>query len=164
MPHLSIRRLALPLVALLLAFTGCRSVKQDITITTVPPGARVFVAGEFIGVSPVKLSLDTKHSHNVRLEREGYQSKIETIHSVPNAAAGNVVRFGLVDRVGGYRQLSPEKLEVELVSNLVPPRRGLDPFGELAERVVQLDTRLAAGEISSEEHRIIQGQLLRFFR
>lgn len=144
--------------------SGCRAVQQEVTIVSNPPGARVVVDGEDVGYTPVAVTLETRQPHSVRLERSGYQTVQQTLHSVPNEEAKNVVRFGLVDDAGGYRQLIPAALKVELTSELVPARQGLDPFAELANRIVQLDLQLSEGRISPEEHRMIQNQLIQFFQ
>lgn len=160
----------LPLSAFLLAgaftslFLGCASVKQDVTITSVPPGARISVDGEDVGVAPVTVSLTTREAHAVSATLPGFRPATRVLHSVPNDASKNFVRFGLVDAAGGYRELDSSSLALELTSDLVPASRGLKPFEELGARIVQADDLLARGQISPETHRLIVAQLLNLFQ
>jgi hypothetical protein len=148
----------------LLSLAGCASVKQDVTITTVPPGARIEVDGQEVGVSPVTVELTTREAHAVTASLPGFHPTNRVLHSVPNDASGNFVRFGLLDAAGGYRELETSSLHLELTSSLVPQTRGIQPFEDLASRIVQADDLLADGRITPEIHRLIVGQLLALYQ
>lgn len=51
-------------------FTGSA---QQVTVSSQPPGARVFVNGGYTGVTPLALLLKTERDHTITLQHEGYQ-------------------------------------------------------------------------------------------
>jgi hypothetical protein len=66
-------RLALALAGLLaLALPAC--VQRSLTVTTDPPGARVFVNGKDRGPSPVTVPYVHEGRFDLRVEAEGYES------------------------------------------------------------------------------------------
>ena len=52
----------------------CGCVERQLTITTTPPGARVWLNDEDIGESPVTASFQWYGDYNVRIEKPGYQT------------------------------------------------------------------------------------------
>jgi hypothetical protein len=71
-------RRAAPLLIALAALTGCAASTAPTTILSSPSGARVFVDGELAGETPLDVELE-KHTHRVRLEKEGYQPTTDHI-------------------------------------------------------------------------------------
>ena len=63
----------------LLALTGC--VERTLTIRTEPPGARVMLNDEEVGVSPVRVSFLWYGDYDILLRKEGYQT-VKTNHIV----------------------------------------------------------------------------------
>ena len=71
----------LPLIACLLALctlTGC--VERWLLIRSDPPGARVFLDGQALGVTPARVSFDHYGTREVYLRHEGYGSLAEDVH------------------------------------------------------------------------------------
>ena len=73
------------LLALAIALSGCASILNDtsppVTITSEPSEADVTVDGHYIGKTPITTELSTKTSHQVRIEKEGYQGRTQFIQS-----------------------------------------------------------------------------------
>ena len=111
-------------IALAAALSGCASVFNDtsppVTITSEPADADVTVDGHYIGKTPITTELSTKTSHQVKIEKEGYQGRTTFIQS--NTGALWVVLdvlFGLVPIVidavtGDWAELETENVNIVL--------------------------------------------------
>ena len=53
------------------ALAGC--VRQTMTVRTNPPGARTFINGTYVGLSPVTTEFDWYTNYSVHVEKPGYQ-------------------------------------------------------------------------------------------
>ena len=142
---------------------GCATVQETVEITSLPPRAEVFIDGTYRGVTPLALELPTLRSHRVELRAPGYRPAVSLIASTPNEKADHTVKFGLLVDAGYYRTLEPNPANFELVSDLVPASKGTDAFAEFGDRALELDKRLARGEIAAAEHARILAQLIVFF-
>lgn len=65
-------------------FTGS---VQPMTVSSQPPGARVFIDGAYTGVTPMTLMLKTERDHTVALQREGYRDTISPVSREFNPVA-----------------------------------------------------------------------------
>ena len=159
--------LSLAAAALVSLFSGCasfdRGVLQEVTILSFPPKASVYINGEAQGVTPIVLSLPRKVSHEVRLEKNGFNSAVKYFAPVPNEKSEDFIRFGLSEDLGYYVDLEPGTLQAELQSGLVPRSTGADPFGKMARQALEADSQLEAGDITPLEHKVIIEQILKFF-
>lgn len=119
---LRIRTLLLALVALT---TGCATLvgggsTQDVSFTSTPPGARVLLDGEEIGMTPVTSTLERKRAVFVQLELDGYETReIAITRSVNGWVWGNLLLGGLIGLAidygtGAWYKLTPEEVEAEL--------------------------------------------------
>ena len=111
-------------IALAAALSGCASVFNDtsppVTITSEPADADVTVDGHYIGKTPITTELSTKTSHQVKIEKDGYQGRTTFIQS--NTGALWVVLdvlFGLVPIIidaatGDWAELETENVNVVL--------------------------------------------------
>lgn len=107
-----------------LVMTGCATVihgtRQDVGISSTPPGAAVTIDNLQSGTTPVFAKLRRKENHVVRISLPGYQSTDFTLtSSVSGWVWGNVAIGGLiglaVDAIsGGMYKLSPEELSAAL--------------------------------------------------
>ncbi len=70
---------AVALLALLAGVGGC--VERTLKISSQPPGARVFVNDEEVGVTPLKFSFTWYGDYDVILRKTGYQT-LKTHHRV----------------------------------------------------------------------------------
>lgn len=66
------RQIAILLVVAGLALPGC--VERTLKITSSPPGARVFVNDEEVGLTPVKFSFVWYGDYDIVLRKPGYQT------------------------------------------------------------------------------------------
>jgi hypothetical protein len=69
---------SLLLVALATLMTGCATLLANkhlqVRISSTPAGARVYVNGDFVGVTPVKLSLKNDNQfYTIEFRKDGYQ-------------------------------------------------------------------------------------------
>ena len=88
------------LIPILLAaffLTSCATIlrkntKQDVTFTTSPPNANVYVNGKMVGNSPVTLALETTESHEIKYELNGYPTKSYNLEGkiLPKYVAGDI--------------------------------------------------------------------------
>lgn len=150
-----------------LLFAGCasfeRGVPQPVVILSFPTEASVYIDGEAAGITPMEIALPRKMSHEIRLEKEGYNTAVKYFAPVPNDKAENFIRFGLQEDLGYYVDLEPGTLKAELKSGLVPTSTGGDPFGRMAQKALEADSQLEAGTITPLEHKLIIEQILEFF-
>jgi hypothetical protein len=156
-----------PILALFVLFAGCTSLDkgrpQQVMIVSFPSEASVYIDGVPAGVTPLKLELRRKLTHEIRLQRAGYNPAVKYFTPVPNDKSKNFVRFGLSIDLGYYVDLEPSTLRAKMKSDLVPNSTGADPFERMAQQALEADSRLEAGEISPLEHKYIIEQIIEFF-
>jgi hypothetical protein len=150
-----------------LFFAGCasfeRGVPQEVTIVSFPTEASVYIDGEARGITPMQIALPRKVTHEIRLEKVGYNAAVKYFAPVPNEKADNFIRFGLSEDLGYYVDLEPGTMKTKMKSDLVPSSTGADPFERMAVQALAADQRLEAGEISPLEHKYIIEQIIEFF-
>lgn len=155
----------LVLSALLLG--GCetfrKGVPQDVVILSFPSDADVYINGEKEGQTPMRIELPRKVTHEIRLEKEGYNSAVKYFSPVPNERSENFVRFGLARDLGYYVDLDPQSMKAKMRSGLVPNSVGSDPFERMARQALEADRKLEKGEITPREHKYIIEQIVEFF-
>jgi len=111
----------------------------------------------------VTIDLPRKVSHEIRLEKFGFNSAVKYFTPVPNDKSKNFVRFGLAQDLGYYHDLEPSVMEAKMKSDLVPLSTGADPFERMAQQALEADRQLEAGEITPLEHKYVIEQILEFF-
>jgi hypothetical protein len=152
--------------SLLLLF-GCASfeqgVPQKVAVISLPTGASVYVNGDAVGITPMEMSLPRKVVHEIRLEKNGFNSAVKYFAPIPNDQAHNFIRFGLKEDLGYYVDLEPGTMKADLKSELVPTSTGADPFERMAQQALEADRRLEAGEITPLDHKYIIEQIIEFF-
>jgi len=153
--------------AVVFVFSGCALLKhgvpQEVIVLSFPSEASVYINGEARGITPIVLDLPRKLTHEVRLEKRGYNTAVKYFAPVPNEKAENFIRFGLSQDLGYYVDLEPGTMQTELKSDLVPSSAGADPFEKMAQQALEADRQLEAGEITSQEHKVIIEQIIEFF-
>jgi PEGA domain-containing protein len=102
-------------------FTGS---VQQMTVSSQPPGARVFIDGAYTGVTPMTLMLKTERDHTVTLQHEGYRDTVSPVIREFNPVAV-LNLFGLVCWVvdiatGAIWRFPPNAIYVALLP-LGPP-------------------------------------------
>lgn len=157
----------IPALALSLLFSACASFDkgkpQEVVILSFPTDASVYIDGEATGITPITVALPRKVSHEIRLEKEGFNPAVKYFTPVPNDQSKNFVRFGLAQDLGYYHDLEPGVMEAKMKSDLVPHSTGADPFERMAQQALEADRQLEAGEITPLEHKYIIEQILEFF-
>lgn len=157
----------LVLAASSILISGCasfeRGVPQEVTILSFPTESNVYINGEATGITPMQVKLPRKVTHEIRLEKRGYNSAVKYFAPVPNEKAENFVRFGLSRDLGYYVDLEPGTMQAELLSDLVPRSAGADPFERMAQQALLADARLESGDLSPLEHKVIIEQIIAFF-
>lgn len=160
-----IATVCLTISALVLA--GCASfekgVPQEVVILSFPTEASVYINGEPAGITPMEIALPRKLTHEIRLEKDGYNSAVKYFAPVANSKADNFVRFGLQEDLGYYVDLEPGVMKTELKSGLVPFSTGADPFERMAQQALEADRALEAGEMTPLEHKYVIEQIIEFF-
>ncbi len=151
----------------LLLLSGCASFEkgspQKVVILSFPTEASVYINGEAAGITPMEVALPRKMTHEIRLEKRGYNPAVKYFSPVPNDKAENFIRFGLQEDLGYYVDLEPGTMKAELQSGLVPTSTGADPFERMAQQALAADQQLEAGEITPLEHKMIIEQIIGFF-
>lgn len=150
-----------------LLLSGCasfeRGAPQDVVILSFPTEASVYINGEAAGITPMEVALPRKVTHEIRLEKNGYNPAVKYFAPVPNDKAENFIRFGLKEDLGYYVDLEPGTMKAEMKSELVPTSTGADPFERMAQQALAADQKLESGEITPLEHKIIIEQIIEFF-
>ncbi len=157
----------IPTLALALLLSACASFDegklQEVAILSFPAEASVYINGSATGITPLTVDLPRKVSHEIRLEKEGYNPAVKYFTPVPNDKSENLIRFGLSEDLGYYHDLEPSIMTAKMKSDLVPNSIGADPFGRMAQQVLQADEQLKSGEITPLEHKYIIEQIIEFF-
>ncbi|MGJ3243174.1 MAG: PEGA domain-containing protein [Opitutales bacterium] len=138
-------------------------VPQTVVIQSFPDGAQVLIDGEDFGHTPVRVALPRKQVHEVRLRHPGYRTSVKYFAPKRNEKGEAFVRFGLMEDLGYYYDLTPRAMRARLSHSLVPRSKTGDPFREMASRVLEADNMLVRGEIDPLEHRWLTHQLREFY-
>lgn len=68
--------------------------KQDVAISSAPPGAKIFIDDEDVGQTPTTVTLTRKKEHQVRIELPGYQPYLMKFDRNVNLwTVGNLFNF-----------------------------------------------------------------------
>jgi hypothetical protein len=69
-----------------------KDTKQDVTFTTNPPNADIYVNGNKVGTSPVTISLEITESQKIEYKLNGYPTTSYTLEGIvlPKYIAGNI--------------------------------------------------------------------------
>lgn len=109
--------------------SGCATIvhgtHQSVGITSVPPGARVYLDGVPVGQTPVIVPVKRGDDHVVRMELAGYQTCDATLTSSVsgwiwgNLAFGGLIGLAVDFGTGGARNISPEQVSGVLQADSV---------------------------------------------
>ncbi len=87
---------------LLFSLSGCAAIfkgnSSKIDTSSNPSGAGVFVDGNYMGDTPIRLKLESKRTYNIEFRKEGYKSK--TFNITNHVGAGWIVLDVLAGLVG----------------------------------------------------------------
>ena len=133
-PHITLALISLSFPMLLGCASFERGVPQKVIILSFPTEASIYVNGDAVGITPMEMSLPRKVVHEIRLEKNGFNSAVKYFAPVPNDKAHNFVRFGLMEDFGYYVDLEPGTMKAKLKSELVPTSTGADPHDGIRRR------------------------------
>ena len=93
--------LFLLIIATSILFTSCATIMtgtdQKVSFNSNVPNAKIYIDDSFKGNAPLILTLDTKTSHNIRIEAPGYHTYSTTLQKkVTGWAWGNIVFGGII--------------------------------------------------------------------
>mgnify|MGYP006281593317 FL=1 len=147
--------------------SGCKyfreGVSEEVAIRSYPSGAAVIIEGRPVGATPMTMEFARKIPHRFSLEKDGYKDWDQQIFPILNEWGMAYVRFQLATDLGFYYNLVPNPVEIQMEPALVPDSIGTDPFGQLADLVLEADAMLKRGEISPSEHRYMVQEITNFF-
>ena len=112
-------------IGTVLVVVSCASIihgsRQDISVNSVPSGAKVMVKGVHMATTPAVIELKRKESNIIlRFEKEGYEPvEIALNRSVDGWIAGNIVFGGLIGLAidfidGAAYKLNPSEVDAVL--------------------------------------------------
>lgn len=106
------------------AVNGCATIfhgsTDKINFSSDPTGAQVYVNGQLMGITPLEIKLESKHTYNIEFRKEGYANK--TVVVTNSVGAGWIildVLFGLVPIIvdaatGNWYSLDQEHVNAAL--------------------------------------------------
>lgn len=114
----------------LLLFSGCCTIMsgkyQEVSVSSAPEGAKIFLNDEVIGTTPTDLKLERKIDHRLLIELEGYQTDIVFLSPSMNnwvwgniifAGVGGIIFYFVDDATGSAKTLYPKEVSVKLTKN-----------------------------------------------
>lgn len=120
--------IAIALLAITFAVSGCATVvngrTQEVTFSSNPPGATVFVDGVNVGTTPAAANLTRDGSHMIRIEKPGYVAYETTTVTIESSwdAANGLLFYGMIlgmiadQNTGGVYDIRPTDISAELLS------------------------------------------------
>lgn len=104
-----------PALVLVAALSGCNSdcplKSESVQFKSNPEGAQVVIDGELKGTTPCVVTLSTESTYNVVMKKQGFKDEAFVV-STSNKAP--LVKFGPLDEMGYYKQLTPNPVSAEL--------------------------------------------------
>ena len=107
-----------------LNFTGCAALfnKKEVTtpVSSTPDGAKVYVDGNYVGVSPVKVNLSVSSNHTILFEKEGYEKQTHFMNKSVGAGwvildvLGGAIPVVIDAATGSWYELPSENVSVVL--------------------------------------------------
>lgn len=106
------------------AINGCATIlapsTHPLAISSEPDGAEVYLNGERVGVTPVRLDLKADKSYTIEYRKEGYETVTRVVNT--KVGAGWVIAdilFGLVPVIvdaatGKWNQLDQDAVDAQL--------------------------------------------------
>ena len=135
---------------------------QQVSIDSSPRGAKVFIQGEDVGITPLVLTLKTDSSYEIKFIKECFKSNIAFLNSV-EINQDRYVTWGMAKELGYYYKLEPFNLLVELNWEHLPETKGLNPFDKMASLISKADTLREKEALSHEDHLLIIDQIVKFY-
>lgn len=137
--------------------------KEIVEVESIPSGVSVFIQGEFVGLTPLLLNLDTSIVHELLFKKKGFSSTRGYFEPVQKNSERKIIQFGMARDLGFYYELSPKKLSVELMWDELPDTKGIMPFENMGKLISRADVFKSNGTLTEEEHEIVTNQIISLF-
>ena len=154
----------------LLVISGCSAnmieglhSKQKVSVESIPSGASIYLNGELVGETPISLNLRSDISHEISIQKKGFNPIKEYLDPVYKHNKKPYVQFGLTKDLGYYYQLSSNFILSELQWSSLPNTTGIDPFKSMSELITEADNKYSSGDLTEEEHKIVTRQIIKLF-
>ncbi len=151
--------------------SGCATIvngkTQEISISTVPPGATVTIDGTQTLITPAKVELRRNKDYVLTFTKDGYQTQVIPITGVLSGwLIGNLVFGGLIGggvdaATGAGFTLTPEAVAIVLQPLQPGQAAAAVPSGPLSidDRAALADKMKADGIIDEKQHAAIKKKL-----
>ena len=167
MKNLSVIRIVMPILFLNSACTSnitkSLQCKQEVLIESLPTDSDIYINGEFIGKTPMKLNLNSDISHEINFKKVGFKSAKESIGPIYKYEEKPFLQFGFAKDLGYYYRLSKDHIIAELPWEHLPNSAGIVPFETMGKLITKADSAFHSGDLSSEDHKIVIHQIISFF-
>ena len=137
--------------------------REVVEVESMPSGVSIFIQGEFVGVTPLSLNLDTGMVHELLFKKKGFSSAKGYFEPVQKNSERKIIQFGMAIDLGFYYELSPKKLFVELNWDELPDTKGIMPFEKMGELISRADALKLNGALTDEDHEMVTNQIIRLF-
>lgn len=130
--------------------------KDDVYFYSTPYGAEVYINGDYMGETPLPLTLKSDKDYVVEFRKKGYKKEIRLINS--SVAGGYVILDVILGffpviidaATGGWYTLDEEYVDAELETTTEAAERKKDQ-AELAERSRQKELEIKRDSLSSTD-------------
>ncbi|WP_413533022.1 PEGA domain-containing protein [Empedobacter brevis] len=122
----------------LFSLTSCATIisgsKQNVSFTSNPSKATVYINESEIGKTPIETKLERKKNYNVKIVLEGYEPFETKLTKKFNAwYIGNILFGGIIGLVidpitGAMFKLTPQQIEAEMAQGTVFKQKGNDIY------------------------------------
>ena len=114
----------LPIIAVVLLLTSCATVfsgsTDDVSISSSPSGADVYIDGFPVGKTPLEISLEKGQSYHISVQKDGYETAYATISGKVGAGwvildfIAGVIPIAIDMVTGAWASLSPSSIYLNL--------------------------------------------------
>ena len=167
---MSYLNVSLAAIIAVFSISGCKSnvmntlhSKQEVKIESIPSGSDVYLGGEFIGKTPMIMSLRSDICHEIHFQKEGFKPTSEYLDPIYKNDKTPYIQFGLAKDLGYYYKLSSDYIISELQWEYLPNSSGITPLESMLELITKADKAKLSGALSKEEHEIIMRQIVELY-
>ncbi len=146
-----------------LALSGCALVtgglKQSVIVRSTPSGAAAKINGVEVGSTPFQVELRRNEVYRVDLSKDGFATASSVVLPSTRAYDARNLRWGVDYQTGAAAELIPAEMSVTL-EPVFGAVTGADAYSELSAQVTRADSLLAAGQLSSAEHKVLMQRII----
>lgn len=143
------------------ALSACSTITQEeVVVNSTPEGAIILINDEIVGVTPTTITLDKSNSYELTLVKQGYKNEKMTLTSLRSSP---LIKFGLLDDAGYYKQLKASSDNQELAPDFLPAYKGTKAFEDMQKNIDKADQLKKDGKISEKEHSYLIKKIVQFY-